>query len=188
MSYQDIAAGTTERFFTVVRRSNGNPITSGLVNYYLLAKSGANVGRWWRDSDQSWQAGSVANAMTHQDDGHWEIDRSSSPIESGVRYLEYFKESGDLHIPDSRHLVGAAAAAVGTGAIKHPIDVTSDGIPIDGAEVWITTDAAGDNVVAGTLPTDAFGRVEFMLDAGSYYAWIQAAGHNFTNPTTFTVS
>ena len=42
--------------------------------------------------------------------------------------------------------------------------------------------------LAGTLSTDALGKVTFMLDAGDYYGWVQVAGFNFTNPTTFTVA
>lgn len=112
MSYQSIDAGATERFFTVVKRSNGDPIVAGTVNYYLKAKSGANAGKWWRNSDQTWQATETANAMTHDEDGHWEIDLTSSPFTSGVRYLEYVKESGGLHVPDSRHLIAGSNSIV----------------------------------------------------------------------------
>jgi hypothetical protein len=111
MSYQSIDAGATERFFTVVAKASGDPITGGTVNYYLKSKSGDNAGKWWRDSDQTWQVAETANAMTHDADGHWEIDLSESPFTAGVRYLEYTKESGDLHIPDSRHLIAAAVTS-----------------------------------------------------------------------------
>ena len=77
---------------------------------------------------------------------------------------------------------------VGSGAISHEITVNVGGSPSDGVEVWVSTDASGNNVVAGTLVTDAFGKATFMLDAGSYYLWAQKAGTNFTNPTTFSVS
>jgi hypothetical protein len=109
--YHSINSGETERFFTVVARASGAPVTAGTVNYYLRAKSGANNGKWWRDSDQTWQVAETANAMTHNADGHWEIDLTTSPFTDGVRYLEYVKESGDLHVPDGRHLV---AVDVGT--------------------------------------------------------------------------
>ena len=106
MSYQSIETNITKRFFTVLDRSNGDPIISGTVNYYLKAKSGTNDGLWWRDSDESWQNSEIANLMSHDADGHWEIDLSSSPFDTnGVRFLEYVKESDDLHIPDSRHLI-----------------------------------------------------------------------------------
>lgn len=79
--------------------------------------------------------------------------------------------------------------SVGSGAIETCITVNTDGgLPIDGVEVWISTDAAGANVVAGTLVSDAMGEVTFMLDAGSYYVWRQKSGYNFTNPQSITVS
>lgn len=82
-----------------------------------------------------------------------------------------------------------AACGAGSGAVSYPITVNNESSnPIDGVEVWITTDSAGTNVVAGTLSTDASGIVTFMLDAGSYYVWRQKSGYNFTNPVAITVT
>ena len=83
---------------------------------------------------------------------------------------------------------GGGGGQAGSGAIQHEITVNVGGSPEAGVDVWVSTDAAGSNVVAGTLVTDAFGNVTFSLDAGSYYLWAQKAGVNFTNPTSFTVS
>lgn len=83
----------------------------------------------------------------------------------------------------------APVSAVGNGAISFPVTVNDeDSNPIDGVEVWITTDSGGTNVVAGTLSTDALGVATFMLDAGDYYVWRQQSGYNFTNPVAITVS
>lgn len=85
--------------------------------------------------------------------------------------------------------VSEVAGATGTGAISTTVTAQDgSGNPIDGVEVWITTDSAGANVVAGTLVTDAFGNATFMLDAGTYYRWLQKAGYNFTNPSTLVVT
>lgn len=74
----------------------------------------------------------------------------------------------------------------GVGAVSHTITVNSGGSPLDGADVWVTTDISGSNVAArGT--TNAFGQVTFFLDAGTYYGWKQLNGYTFTNPTEFTV-
>jgi len=82
-----------------------------------------------------------------------------------------------------------ASGTAGSGSISYTITVCDTlSNPLDGVAVWITTDSAGVNVVAGTSFTDALGNVTFMLDAGSYYGWQQRAGYNFTNPTSFTVS
>ena len=77
---------------------------------------------------------------------------------------------------------------IGTGAISTTITCQVGGVPLDGVEVWITTDEDGENVIAGTLVTDANGQVTFMLDAGTVYVWRQLAGYNFSNPQTKVVS
>lgn len=96
-------------------------------------------------------------------------------------------------LEDTGTTIPAAIAGIGglagSGAISFPITVQDeDSNPIDGVEVWVTTDSAGTNVVAGTLSTDASGIVTFMLDAGSYYVWRQKSGYNFTNPVAITVT
>jgi hypothetical protein len=89
----------------------------------------------------------------------------------------------------SEALADIEAATLGAGSISTTITVkTTGGDPLDGAAVWITTDAAGTNVIAGKLYTNASGVATFMLDAGSYYVWRQLAGMNFTNPQAITVS
>jgi len=127
--YYTINAGELERGFTVIARLDGSPITTGTVNYYLKCKSGTNAGKWWRNSDQTWQASETANAMTHDADGHWDIlltAGASGPFVAGVRYREYVKEGGNLHVPEGRFLVCGAApgttggplvVGTGTGAI-----------------------------------------------------------------------
>lgn len=76
----------------------------------------------------------------------------------------------------------------GTGAVNTPIVIKDvDGAPMDGVEVTVTSDEAGEHAVAGPLYTDALGTVTVRLDAGTYYAWVQRSGYNFVNPTTVTV-
>jgi len=76
----------------------------------------------------------------------------------------------------------------GSGAVSTTVVCQVGGSPVDGVEVWVTTDAAGTNVVAGTITTDSSGEVDFMLDAGDYYVWRKKAGINFSNPQDLTVS
>ena len=84
---------------------------------------------------------------------------------------------------------GLINADSGAGAISYSYTLTDadDGTPIDGAEVWVTTDAAGVDVVASGS-TNSFGVVTFMLDAGTYYFWRKCSGYNFNNPDLETVS
>ena len=90
----------------------------------------------------------------------------------------------------SRLAASAYVPSSGAGAIAYTVTLLQPGtvIPIAGAEVWITSDSAGTTVVAGTLLTNSSGQSTFMVDAGSYYLWVQATGWNFTNPQAFVVS
>ena len=82
------------------------------------------------------------------------------------------------------------AALVGAGARTYTLTIYEDdgATPIDGASVWVTTDSAGANHLAGTETSNASGVVTFYLDDGTVYFWTQKAGWNFTNPTSATVA
>jgi len=84
--------------------------------------------------------------------------------------------------------VAAVGGQAGSGGTSTTLTITEGGVACDNVRVWVTTDLAGTNVVAGTLTTNSSGEVTFMLDAGDYYAWKEKGGVNFTNPETFTVS
>jgi hypothetical protein len=86
-------------------------------------------------------------------------------------------------------LAGAAAATIaGAGATPWVLTIGDGEDPIEGASVWVSTDAGGDNVVAGPLISDSFGDVTFLLDAGAYYAWVRSDGFNPELSSEFTVS
>ena len=77
---------------------------------------------------------------------------------------------------------------IGAGSIAWPVTVElTGGAPLDGVDVWATTDEAGTNVVSSTTTND-HGVATLMLDPGSYYVWCQRSGDNFPNPTVITVS
>lgn len=77
----------------------------------------------------------------------------------------------------------------GEGSTTTTLTIKDSGnTPIGNVDVWVTTDSAGANVVAGTRQTNASGQVVFDLDAGTYYRWAQKSGVNFTNPSSFTVT
>lgn len=65
--------------------------------------------------------------------------------------------------------------------------------PIEGVEVWISTDIAGLNVIWNG-DTNAFGIAlddngyKPFLDAGTYYFWSQKTGYVFVNPDSEVVS
>ncbi|MBA7711656.1 hypothetical protein ES703_120622 [subsurface metagenome] len=71
-------------------------------------------------------------------------------------------------------------------------DETAETGPIEGVEIWISTDSGGSNVIwAGT--TDALGVLRESgdskpwLDAGTYYFWRKKSGYTFDNPDTEVV-
>lgn len=86
----------------LVARADGSPITEGDVNYYLVANTGANAGKWFKTSDNTWSATeAVAAALAHKADGHWTGSVDTEAWIDGVEYVEYAKETTDLHVPTS---------------------------------------------------------------------------------------
>lgn len=60
-------------------------------------------------------------------------------------------------------------------------------LPVADGDVWITSDSAGTNTVAGTLQTNSQGRATFLLDGGvQYYLWAQKDGVNSIRGAAFT--
>jgi len=105
-----------------------------------------------------------------------------------------------LTASDVSDIASAVAAAIGAtnfpaGAIEFTYTVTDivTGNPIEGVEVWISTDLAATNIV-WKGDTDAFGIAMDVLgnlprlDAGTYYFWRQKVGYTFTDPDTEVVS
>ena len=78
---------------------------------------------------------------------------------------------------------------LGTGATTFTYTLTStvDSAVISDAQVWVTTDQAGTNVVASGT-TDDNGQVTFYLDAATYYIFRQKSGWSFDNPDTEVVA
>jgi len=90
---------------------------------------------------------------------------------------------------EARTILADDYVVVGSGALSCTWTQKDDGgNPMDNVAVWICTDEAGTNVIAGTLYTDSSGEVSFMLDAGTYYVFRERSGFNFTNPQEWVVS
>jgi hypothetical protein len=82
--------------------------------------------------------------------------------------------------------LATGVTAQGVGANQVTLTYETSGNPIADADVWITSDAAGTLVVAGTLQTNSNGKATFLLDAGStYYAWMQKDGLQSIQGTQF---
>lgn len=86
----------------------------------------------------------------------------------------------------STALAGTGGVA-GSGADACTMNVKVGGNNVPDADVWVTSDAAGDTVVAGTKQTNSNGNVTFMLDDGNtYYLWAQKDGYNLPQGEVFT--
>lgn len=89
---------------------------------------------------------------------------------------------------------GVAALSGGSGGVRdffRMSDITT-GARTAGVGVWIATDAAGADVIAGPMTTDASGLVWFELDptadGETYWVHAQLGGRNFNGyPRAFTV-
>lgn len=95
-----------------------------------------------------------------------------------VSTLSFDRTTDSLEeIRDAVDLISSTLSGSGADAVT--MTITEGGNPVADADVWITNDAAGANVVAGTLQTNSSGEVTFMLDAGdTYYLWMQKDGVN----------
>lgn len=82
------------------------------------------------------------------------------------------------------YALGTLPGGVGSGRYVYTVHSGSDAGPLIGAgvSVWVTSDSAGTNIVAGSLITNDLSQVTFFLNPGTYYFWRQKAGWNFTNP------
>jgi len=68
-------------------------------------------------------------------------------------------------------------ALSGSGSVETIVEcLETDDDPVADADVWITTDAAGANIIAGTKQSNAQGKVTFYLDPGTYYVFAQKDG------------
>ena len=177
-SIHSVLVGQTWRAAGLVKREDGAPITANTVNYYLKALTGANAGKWYRNSDSSWQDGETANAMAHQADGLWTLNLTASPFAADVMYLEYAKESADLHVPANGRLLrgqGVVDAVNVTQLAGGTYKIASTTGNWATAGTWASgvVPAAGDNIiirdgktvtVAASLNLGQFGTLELQGD------------------------
>ena len=86
-------------YHDIVALATGLAITSGTVTFYLIAADGDNAGKWFRASDSSWQAAEAsAGAASYKGGVAWSLAIAAAAWISGVRYILYAKESGDLAV------------------------------------------------------------------------------------------
>ena len=106
-------------------------------------------------------------------------------FEDGKIYSVYINAEvdGDIGAISYEFTAYTQLGGITAGAIEWTYTVTDEDTAalLDGVAVWVTTDAAGTNVIASGTTNDS-GVVIFHLDAGTRYVWRSRAGYNFTNP------
>jgi len=116
------------------------------------------------------------------------IDSATKAWEDQCIMIETYANTSAQHSGINIPIAGALEI---TYTVKEDDEDTGD--PIDGVEVWITTDEEGANVIwSGTTNASGIllesGGSKPWLDAGTYYFWRKKSGYIFTNPDTETFS
>lgn len=137
-------------------------------------------------------------------DGGAFIAGSGTVSELGNGWYAYLMPAAEAHGVISIKLTGAGCIqqnlvaqgeVVRIGAIEFTYTLlnTLTGLPVEAADVWISTDVGGVNIL-WRGKTNAFGiakddlNMKPFLDAGVYYFWQKKSGFTFTNPEIETVS
>lgn len=103
------------------------------------------------------------------------VDTMLEPIGANHRFTE-----------EALHLA-PTSSNTGPGADFVTITITAGGNPVADADIWITTDEEGTNLIAGTVQTDSNGKFRFLLDHGAqYYLWMQKDGVESIQGRLFT--
>jgi len=178
----DIVANVeTSLPFMAIERRNGLFKTGARISIRRLSTN-----KWWNGGSSTWVDDIVYNSMTHIAKGSHEYLMT---FPASGEYQLLYTDADELMINDSYTITVypeerlEASVLRGEGATVGTITILEDSVPVADADVWVTSDEAGLNIVAGTLQSNSVGEVEFWLDEGvTYYIWGQKDGHNFDNP------
>lgn len=127
-----------------------------------------------------------------------QIDGETEPLDNLVLALgtgglveklnSMLEAAGQAYRFTTEALAEAPTGGAGAGSSTYTDTVTdASSNPLDGVEVWITSDSGGASTVASTT-TNTLGAFTVYLDPGTYYLWLAKGGYNFPNPTTITVT
>ena len=149
-----------------VNNANGGTVTSGNYTVELDANDTAAVGDIAENKDQI----RVARLTFTYNDG----DSVRTGIEEFTFKVERLKET------------------VGTGSGSNDVTLTvadASSNPVAEATVYVTSDLAGQEIVAGPVITNVSGVTPTLkLNVGTFYQWATHDGYSFTTPVKFTVS
>jgi hypothetical protein len=126
----------------------------------------------------------TAGGLIHVGGGWHRVDFPDAAWVAGVSLVEVGGDvAGGVVISAP---ITLTLSAVGAGEDQCTLTFTVDGSPVADADVWVSSDSAGQRVVAGPLQTNSLGQCEFLLTDGlTYYAWLQKDGVNPINGEEF---
>ena len=154
----------------------------------LLGRVTANVYTMWTDLiamitgsgvDPKYTTAALSNAPSGGGGGG---DATAANQTIIITHLTDIKGVGWSSTTDSLVKIAEAIAAAGSSLLGPgdddvTITIEDDGNPVENVNVWISVDADGSDVIAGSLPTDGAGQITFLLtDGATYYLWAHKAG------------
>src|ERR1700731_2258349 len=148
-------------------RQRGSPVSIALVQLATPA--------------DAWTAGGFIEVSQSLHPGLYRLDTPDAVQATGV--IEAFVSMGFTGVIAETILIRLEALSnIGTGSSQFTVTITDNSSnPLANARVWVTSDSAGTNVVAGTLTTDTNGHAVFFLNPGTYYVWCSDPGYTGTN-------
>ena len=168
MIKNEAVAGFT---FLLLDKTTGEAITTGAPAGYVTIDDGSQ--------------NALTGSITHKGGGQWSIDLSAAETNGDMIGLLFtHTDAVPVHFT-----INTAIPAAGAGAITWTYTLTNSvtGLPIADADVWITTDLVGANIIAQGK-SDQYGVTTFQLDAGTVYVWRARSGYTFVNPDTEVVA
>lgn len=139
----------------------------------------------------------VINAQNDLDDTQADLNDVEEALILVQNILDQVKDdeeiikASQLSEESTQNEILSRVPVIGSGSIAWNYTLTNSatGLPISDAEIWVTTDLEGRNVIASGR-TNQNGRFDnpFMLDAGPIYVWRSKTGFTFNNPDTEVVS
>lgn len=161
--------------FGIVKRTTGEDFidTDGTPTVYVTKDDGAQA--------------AAASSPVYKGNGQWVAPLTSSEMD-GVDIGVAINATDCVSQFFAINTV--TGELFGPGGTQYTIAVKPGGVALGGCAVWITSDEAGTDTVAGTRYTDDAGEVTFMLEEGvTYYAWRKSDQYDFgdVDPYEFTV-
>ena len=117
----------------LVNKTTGSAIVTGTTTFYLVVTNGANAGKWWKASDETWSATEVsAGTGTYVGGSMWSVSVALDAWESNGTYRVYLKEAADTYRPYTDDVVCTTGASAFIGSAPGVLDVCNMAISIIG--------------------------------------------------------